>query len=184
MKQYKDIIKHILDTGIEKEDRTGVGTISTFGYQSRFKLEDGFPMVTIKKTPWKPVVSELLWFLEGSTDERRLVELLHGKPRNLLRDKRTIWTDNADKQGVDLGYQNDDNVKELGPVYGRNWRNAHGVDQIRSISRDLENNPDSRRMILSSWIPDYLPDMTLPPCHTMFQFYVQENRLSCQLYQR
>lgn len=186
MKQYIDALKHILEQGEECEDRTGTGTISVFGYQCRFNLADGFPAVTTKKLAWKSVVGELLWFLEGSTDERRLAEVTFEKDRIELVGKTTIWTANADKQGVDLGYTNTDRLKELGPVYGHQWRdfNDEGYDQIRAIIHQLKNDPDSRRIILSAWNPNQIEDMALPPCHTLAQFRVQNGRLSCQLYQR
>lgn len=186
MKQYIEALKHVLENGEDKSDRTGVGTRSIFGHQMRFDLTDGFPAVTTKKLAWRAVVGELLWFLEGSTDERRLAEITYDKPRNLCVDKRTIWTANADNQGKALGYRNDDLVKELGPVYGYQWRdfNSEGFDQIRNIIHQLKNQPDSRRIILSAWNPNELEMMTLPPCHTLAQFNVTNGRLSCQLYQR
>ena len=131
MKQYLDALKHILDNGEEVTDRTGVGTKSVFGYQMRFDLQKGFPAVTTKRLAWRSVVGELLWFLEGSSDERRLAEITFEKPRRELIDKKTIWTANADKQGIDLGYRNYDLVKERGPVYGVQWRDLGGVDQIK-----------------------------------------------------
>lgn len=186
LKQYLDALQYILDNGEEVSDRTGVGTKSVFGYQMRFNLQEGFPAVTTKRLAWRSVVGELLWFLEGSTDERRLAEITFEKPRRELLDKKTIWTANADKQGVDLGYRNDDLVKELGPVYGHQWRdfNDEGFDQIKYIIHQLKNNPDSRRIILSAWNPNQLEDMALPPCHTLAQFRVMNGKLSCQLYQR
>jgi len=183
MKQYLDALEHILEYGEDVSDRTGVGTRSVFGYQMRFSLRhSNFPAVTTKKLAWKSVVSELLWFLEGSTDERRLAELLFEKDRSELEHKTTIWTANANNQGVALGYVNG----ELGPVYGHQWRdfNDEGFDQIRTIIHQLKNDPDSRRIILSAWNPNQLEDMTLPPCHTLAQFRVINNKLSCQLYQR
>jgi thymidylate synthase len=150
----------------------------------RFNLQEGFPAVTTKRLAWRSVVGELLWFLEGSSDERRLAEITYGKPRNELVDKTTIWTANADKQGVDLGYRNEDLVKELGPVYGVQWRDFGGVDQIEWLIKEIKNNPDSRRIILSAWNPTQVDKMALPPCHTMAQFRVTNGRLSCQLYQR
>lgn len=187
MKQYLDALQHILDNGEDVSDRTGVGTRTVFGYQMRFPLSHSeFPAVTTKKLVWKSVVGELLWFLEGSTDERRLAERTFEKPREELVDKKTIWTANADVQGVALGYRNDDLYKELGPVYGSQWRdfNHEGFDQIHYIIRQLTTDPDSRRIILSAWNPTELEMMTLPPCHTMSQFKVINGKLSCQLYQR
>lgn len=190
MKQYLEALQHILDNGEDVQDRTGVGTRSVFGYQMRFNLEDGFPAVTTKKLAWRSVVGELLWFLEGSTDERRLAEITYEKPRAQLIDKTTIWTANANAQGVQLGYRNDDEVKELGPVYGFQWRNfdgheaAVGQDQIKWLIHEIKKNPDSRRLILSAWNPNQASQMALPPCHTMAQFRVLNGKLSCQLYQR
>ena len=186
MKQYLNALQHIMIYGEDVSDRTGVGTRSVFGYQMRFNLQEGFPAVTTKKLAWKSVVGELLWFLEGSTDERRLAELTFEKDRSELVDKKTIWTANADKQGVELGYRNDNEVKELGPVYGSQWRdfNGEGYDQLRVIINQLTTSPDSRRIILSAWNPSELEMMALPPCHTMAQFRVMNGKLSCQLYQR
>ena len=186
MKQYLDALNHILVYGETVDDRTGVGTMSVFGYQMRFNLQDGFPAVTTKKLAWRSVVGELLWFLEGSTDERRLAEITFEKPRNDLVDKTTIWTANADKQGKDLGYINNTHTKHLGPVYGSQWRrfNSDGVDQIEWLISEIKTNPDSRRLILSAWNPNQISQMALPPCHTMAQFRVMNGRLSCQLYQR
>jgi thymidylate synthase len=180
----------VLIDGEDKSDRTGVGTRSVFGYQIRFDLTAGFPAVTTKKLAWRSVVGELLWFLEGSTDERRLAEITFEKKRNLLVDNKTIWTANADNQGNALGYRNDGLVKELGPVYGYQWRNfdgcelQDGVDQIEWLINEIKTNPDSRRLILSAWNPNQLSQMALPPCHTMSQFNVTNGKLSCQLYQR
>ena len=192
MKQYLDALTHVLEHGETVSDRTGVGTRSVFGYQMRFNLQDGFPAVTTKKLAWRSVVGELLWFLEGSTDERRLAEITFDKPRTSLVQNKTIWTANADAQGVALGYENNDLVKELGPVYGRQWRSfdgdAHqnfgGTDQIKLLLRDIRENPDSRRLIVSAWNPNQIHQMALPPCHTMAQFRVINGKLSCQLYQR
>jgi len=188
LKQYLDALQYIFDNGEEVTDRTGVGTKSVFGYQMRFNLQDGFPAVTTKRLAWKSVVGELIWFLEGSTDERRLAEVTYGKSRNELVDKTTIWTANADKQGVDLGYINTELTKHLGPVYGAQWRNFNGehpkCDQISNIINEIKNNPDSRRIILSAWNPLQIEQMALPPCHTMAQFRVMNGKLNCQLYQR
>ena len=188
MKQYHEALEYILEHGKDRNDRTGVGTRGVFGYQMRFDLRDTFPAVTTKKLAWKSVVSELLWFLEGSTDERRLAEIHYGKPREELVGKTTIWTANADKQGKDLGYTNTDTVKELGPVYGHQWRNWDAkmgfVDQIKEVLEGLYFDPYGRRHIVSAWNADMVPVMALPPCHTLFQFHVQDGELSCQLYQR
>ena len=192
MKQYHDLIKAILDNGEDTDDRTGVGTKSLFGYQMRFNLQEGFPAVTTKKLAWKSVVAELLWFLEGSTDERRLAELTYGKHRTQLVDKKTIWTANADNQGVALGYANSKHSKELGPVYGSQWRNfgttegsyISGTDQIKWLLEEIKTNPESRRLVVSAWSVNQLPKMSLPPCHLLIQFKVLNGKLSCQLYQR
>jgi len=188
MKQYQQALEYILECGKERTDRTGVGTKSVFGYQMRFDLRDKFPAVTTKKLAWRSVVSELLWFLEGSTDERRLAEIHYGKPREELVGKSTIWTANADRQARDLGYKNTETVKELGPVYGHQWRTWDAqlgyVDQIAQVLEGLKHDPMSRRHIVSAWNADRVPVMALPPCHTLFQFYVQDGELSCQLYQR
>lgn len=186
MKQYISAIEKILIEGEDVEDRTGVGTRTLFGHQMRFNLQESFPAVTTKRLAWKSVVGELLWFLEGSTDERRLAEITFEKNRGELEGKTTIWTANADAQGKNLGYRNDAFVKELGPVYGSQWRdfNGEGFDQIAEIIRQITRDPNSRRIILSAWNPNELEEMALPPCHTLSQFKVINGKLSCQLYQR
>ncbi|RXK02330.1 thymidylate synthase [Arcobacter sp. CECT 8989] len=189
MKQYLQLLQHILDNGIKKEDRTGTGTTSVFGYQMRFDLNEGFPLVTTKKTHLKAIISELLWFIEGSTDERRLAEIHYGDKASNLIGKKTVWTANADAQGKDLGYINTDTIKELGPVYGSQWRSWIGADgkphdQLATVINQIKNNPDSRRIILNAWNVAEIENMALPPCHTFFQFYVADGKLSCQLYQR
>ena len=191
MKRYHDMLIDILTNGEDVNDRTGVGTRSIFGYQMRFDLETGFPAVTTKKLAWKSVVGELIWFLEGSTDERRLAELTYAKDRTELVGRTTIWTANADAQGKALGYNHHDLCKELGPVYGSQWRNfdggvlrRDGTDQIEWLLNEIRTNPDSRRLILSAWNPNQLHQMALPPCHTFAQFRVYNGRLSCQMYQR
>ena len=190
MLQYLGALRYIRDFGEDVTDRTGVGTRSVFGYQMRFSLDKGFPAVTTKRLAWRAVVGELLWFLEGSTDERRLAEITFEKHRTELKDKDTIWTANANKQGVDLGYLNNEFTKELGPVYGYQWRNFNGkgyhtgTDQITWLINEIKTNPDSRRLILSAWNPNQIDQMALPPCHTMAQFRVMNGKLSCQLYQR
>ena len=184
MKTYLNALGHILANGKSKDDRTGTGTMGVFGYQMHFDLEKGFPAVTTKTLAWKSVVSELLWLLEGSTDERRLAEIRYGEPREELIDKTTIWTANADNQGKAMGYENTDTVKELGPVYGKQWRDCDGIDQIAEIIAQIKADPDSRRIILDSWNVSEICQMALPPCHTLAQFYVAEGKLSCQLYQR
>ena len=176
MKQYLDLVKHVLDNGTQKGDRTGTGTKSVFGYQMRFDLSEGFPMVTTKKLHLKSIIFELLWFLKGETNIAYLNE-------NGVR----IWDDWANENG------------DLGPVYGYQWRNWNGeeIDQITELIDTLKTNPNSRRMLISAWNPSVLPDTTksfsenvangkvaLPPCHAFFQFYVADGKLSCQLYQR
>lgn len=195
MKQYLDLLKDILENGNEREDRTGVGTISVFGRQVRFKMSDGFPAVTTKSLAWKAVVSELLWFLEGSTSEHRLAELKNdGKPYTELTEKerKTIWTLNAENQGKQLSYKNG----ELGPVYGKQWRqwrswligDNHGseynVDQITTIINQIKCNPTSRRIMVNAWNVGELDIMALPPCHYGFQFYVDGDKLSLMWNQR
>ena len=192
MKQYLDALQHIIVNGEDVSDRTGVGTRSVFGYQMHFNLQDGFPAVTTKKLAWRSIVGELLWFLEGSTDERRLAELTFEKDRTELIGKKTIWTANADSQGVALGYTNTELIKQLGPVYGHQWRHFDAyeddqitkVDQITWLINEIKTNPDSRRLVLSAWNPNQINEMALPPCHTLAQFRVMNGKLSCQLYQR
>lgn len=188
MKQYQQALEYILEHGKDRDDRTGVGTRGVFGYQMRFDLRNEFPAVTTKKLAWKSVVSELLWMLEGSADERRLAEIHYGKPREELIGKTTIWTANADKQAKDLGYINTDTIKDLGPVYGHQWRTWDAqlgfVDQIAEVLENMYHDPYSRRHIVSAWNADRVGVMALPPCHTLFQFHIQDGELSCQLYQR
>ncbi len=166
MKQYHDLMRHILDNGVKKEDRTGTGTISVFGYQMRFDLSEGFPLVTTKKLHLKSIIHELLWFLQGDTN----IKYLH---ENGVK----IWDEWADVNG------------DLGPVYGYQWRSwptsdGKTVDQITNLINMIKKNPDSRRLIVSAWNVEFIDQMALPPCHTFFQFYVANGKLSCQLYQR
>lgn len=184
MKLYHDALQYILDHGTTKSDRTGTGTISVFGMQQRYNLQQGFPAVTTKKLAWRSVVSELLWFIEGSGDERRLSEILHG-----TRDssKTTIWTGNAT---ADYWQNQARYPGDLGRVYGVQWRNWRkpfwemSVDQLSQLIDGLRCDPDSRRHILTAWNPGEIDKMALPPCHVMSQFYVADGKLSCQMYQR
>lgn len=179
MKIYLDALHHVLNHGTVREDRTGVGTIGVFGMQQRYNLQEGFPAVTTKKLAFKACLSELLWFIEGSSDERRLAEILHGSSEE---DKRTIWTDNALAPYwlPKAKYQGD-----LGRVYGVQWRDFGGVDQLLKLVEGIKQDPYGRRHIISAWNPAELDQMALPPCHCFAQFYVSaDNKLSCQMYQR
>ncbi|QTD41999.1 thymidylate synthase [Sporosarcina sp. Te-1] len=215
MKQYLDLCKHILTTGTVKEDRTGTGTISIFGYQMRYDLNEGFPLMTTKKTAFRLIASELLWFLKGDTNLRTLIQ-----DRNPIWDEWGFekWVKSDEYAGPDMSdfgrrIQQDENFAEifekemahykervltddqfaaaygdLGPIYGKQWRSwtvgDQTIDQIKNLIKGLKNNPDSRRHLVSAWNPAEVDDMALPPCHTMFQFYVADGKLSCQLYQR
>jgi len=176
MKQYLDLLQHIKEKGVKKEDRTGTGTISVFGYQMRFNLQEGFPLVTTKKLHLRSIIHELIWFINGETNIKYLKE-----------NGVTIWDEWADSKG------------NLGPIYGHQWRNwnSDGIDQLQDVIYSLKNNPSSRRMIVTAWNPNIIPDSSksfshnvkngkaaLPPCHAFFQFYVSDNKLSCQMYQR
>ena len=166
MKQYLDFMKKVKEEGVKKSDRTGTGTLSIFGHQMRFNLNEGFPLVTTKKVHIRSIVHELLWFLKGETNIEYLKE-----------NKVTIWDEWADENG------------DLGPVYGKQWRDwvspeGKHIDQIAKAVHDLKNNPDSRRIIVSAWNPGEIDQMALAPCHAFFQFYVADGKLSCQLYQR
>ncbi|MEJ8818723.1 thymidylate synthase [Lacibacter sp. H407] len=166
MQQYLSLLQHILDNGVEKTDRTGTGTKSVFGYQMRFDLSEGFPLVTTKKVHMRSIIHELLWFLKGETN------IAYLKENNV-----SIWDEWANENG------------ELGPVYGKQWRSWEGangveIDQVKDLIDQIKKNPDSRRLIISAWNVADLPKMALMPCHTIFQFYVAEGKLSCQLYQR
>jgi thymidylate synthase len=166
MKQYHQLLEYVLEHGVKKEDRTGTGTISVFGYQMRFNLNDGFPLLTTKKVHTKSIIHELLWFLKGETNIKYLTE-----------NGVSIWNEWADENG------------ELGPVYGSQWRswpdsNGNKIDQIKNVVDQIKKNPNSRRLIVSAWNVAEVDKMKLPPCHTFFQFYIANNKLSCQLYQR
>lgn len=183
MNQYLGALKQVLDTGTQHQDRTGTGTISLFGLQQRYDLRTGFPAVTTKRLAWRSVVSELLWFIEGSGDERRLCEILHGDRNS---EKSTIWTGNATAP-----YWQDRARFEgdLGRIYGVQWRNWNGVDQLANLIHDIKTAPYSRRHILSAWNVRELNQMALPPCHVLAQFSVRSvpggrDELSCQMYQR
>ncbi len=203
MKQYLDLLKLIKETGIKKEDRTGTGTISIFGHQMRFNLQDGFPLMTTKKVNLDSIIHELLWFIRGDTNIRYLAQ----NGVNIWNDwPFQSWlneTGQADKYAMhskewkemmktfvetviaDEGFASQ--YGDLGPVYGKQWRDFEGVDQLEQVIEDIKNSPDSRRLIVSAWNPKDIPVMIksgLPPCHTLFQFYVSNGRLSCQLYQR
>lgn len=179
MIQYHDLLADILENGEERDDRTGVGTISVFGRQLRFDLTKGFPAITTKKLAWKAVVSELLWFIEGSGDERRLAEILYGRPDS---GRDTIWTGNA-QAAYWLPRANFSG--DLGRVYGVQWRDWRGIDQLSNLIEGIKNDPTGRRHILTAWNVDELDQMALPPCHVMSQFYVSNTgKLSCHLYQR
>jgi thymidylate synthase len=184
--EYQDLLHTVRNQGeMRGEERTGVGTRSRFMSWLNFDLREGFPLLTTKKVAFKSVLSELLWFIEGSQNERRLAEIHYGKPRNELRDKKTIWTANADNQGKALGHYNTEDNKDLGPVYGVQWRNWDGIDQLANVIEGIKNSPQSRRHILSAWNVSDLDKMALPPCHTFSQFYVNnQGELSCNLYQR
>lgn len=214
--EYLNMCSHVLKNGNKKSDRTGTGTISVFGYQMRFDLQKGFPLLTTKRIPFRLVASELLWFIKGDTNIRYLLQ-----HNNNIWNEWAFknWVESAEYQGPDmtdfgLRSQQDESFRlqyeeemekfkekilkdeefsnkygELGPVYGKQWRawetiNGKAIDQLQDLLQQIKMNPDSRRLILSSWSPEFTPQMALPPCHTLFQFYVHEGKLSCQLYQR
>jgi thymidylate synthase len=179
MKTYLDALKFVLETGQVREDRTGTGTIGFFGMHSRYDLTQGFPAVTTKKLAFRACLSELLWFLEGSSDERRLCEILHGTRSS---GKKTIWTDNATSK---YWLPNAEFIGDLGRVYGVQWRDFGGVDQVVELVNNIKKDPYGRRHILTAWNPGQLDQMALPPCHCFAQFYVSaDGKLSCQMYQR
>ncbi|WKA53290.1 thymidylate synthase [Planococcus shixiaomingii] len=216
MKQYLDLCEHILHNGTKKEDRTGTGTLSVFGYQMRYDLNDGFPLMTTKKTAFRLIVSELLWFIKGDTNVKTLIA-----ENNHIWDEWAFaqWIESDEYTGPDMAdfgrraqkdpefallykeqmtiFQekilSDDNFAEkygdLGPVYGKQWRSwatttGGTIDQLRNVIESIKSNPDSRRHLVTAWNPEFIDDMALPPCHIMFQFYVADGKLSCQLYQR
>ena len=180
MKGYLEALKYCFDNGDFVKSRAG-NVKKSFGYQMRFDLQKGFPAVTTKKLAWKGVISELLWFLEGSNDERRLAEILYEDKRENLKEKKTIWTQNA---RADYWKDKSQFDGDVGRIYGVQWRDFKGVDQVENLIEGLKNNPHNRRHILSAWNPPELDQMSLPPCHAFSQFYVSKNKLSCQLYQR
>lgn len=203
MQQYLDLVRHIRDHGVKKEDRTGTGTVSIFGHQMRFDLAHGFPLVTSKKVHLKSILHELLWFIRGDTNIRYLVEngvgIWNDWPyQNWLRETgqdtslemyspewRAVMKEFIEKIKTDSDFAAQ--YGDLGPVYGKQWRNFCGVDQLTQLIEDIKSNPDSRRLIVSAWNPQDIPVMVksgLPPCHSLFQFYVVDGKLSCQLYQR
>ena len=203
MQQYLDLVRHIRDHGVKKEDRTGTGTVSIFGHQMRFDLAHGFPLVTSKKVHLKSILNELLWFIRGDTNIRYLVEngvgIWNDWPyQNWLRETgqdtslemyspewRAVMKEFIEKIKTDRDFAAQ--YGDLGPVYGKQWRNFGGVDQLTQLIEDIKSNPDSRRLIVSAWNPQDIPVMVksgLPPCHSLFQFYVVDGKLSCQLYQR
>ena len=203
MQQYLDLVRHIRDHGVKKEDRTGTGTVSIFGHQMRFDLAHGFPLVTSKKVHLKSILHELLWFIRGDTNIRYLVEngvgIWNDWPyQNWLRETgqdtslemyspewRAVMKEFIEKIKTDRDFAAQ--YGDLGPVYGKQWRNFGGVDQLTQLIEDIKSNPDSRRLIVSAWNPQDIPVMVksgLPPCHSLFQFYVVDGKLSCQLYQR
>lgn len=195
MKQYLDLLKHILDNGETKTDRTGTGTISTFGYQMRFNLQDGFPLLTTKKVHLKSIIHELLWFIKGDTNIKYLVEnnvrIWNEWPYRDFKNSEDFSGETLKEFVKKIKDDNEFAKKygELGPVYGRQWRHFEGpdgrfVDQLAEVIEMIKTNPTSRRLIVNSWNPPLIPDMALPPCHMMFHFYVNNNKLSCQLYQR
>jgi len=203
MKQYHELLRHILDEGVERSDRTGVGTLSCFGYQMRFDLQEGFPLVTTKKVHFKSILHELIWFIQGDTNLRYLVQngvnIWNEWPyQRWLRetgqeDEYPKYTDAWKRKMSEFVEQirSDEAFAakwgELGPVYGKQWRDFNGFDQLNAVIEEIKRNPTSRRHIVSAWNPPEIEEMAkagLPPCHTLFQFYVHDGRLSCQLYQR
>ena len=192
MKQYLDLCRTILENGIKKEDRTGTGTISYFGYQMRFDLSEGFPLLTTKKVFLKGIIHELLWFISGSTNIKYLVDndvkIWNEWPYEIYKKSDSYQNETLEEFVAKIKNDNDFASRwgELGPVYGKQWRdfNGQGVDQLSKLIDQIKANPNSRRLIISAWNPCEVDQMTLPPCHSFMQFYVIDNKLSCQLYQR
>jgi len=190
MKPYLDLCRHVLEHGVKKDDRTNTGTISVFGYQMRYDLKDGFPLLTTKKVHMKSIIHELLWFIKGDTNIKYLVDndvrIWNEWPYKAFKQSSDYKEETMDQYIEKIKTDSDFAKKhgDLGPVYGAQWRNFNGVDQIEYIINEIKNNPNSRRMILSAWNPAEIVNMALPPCHTLIQFYVSNNKLSLQLYQR
>jgi thymidylate synthase len=190
MKQYKELLERVLAEGKKKEDRTGTGTISVFGHQMRFRLDDGFPLLTTKKVFLKGIIHELLWFIKGETNIKYLVDngvkIWNEWPYEIFK-KSDAFNGESLEEFVEKVRTDDEFARvhgNLGPVYGKQWRNFCGVDQLKELISQIKANPDSRRLIISAWNPSELTNMALPPCHCFMQFYVSDGRLSCQLYQR
>lgn len=190
MKQYLDLCRHILNNGHKKEDRTGTGTISVFGYQMHFDLSEGFPLLTTKKVYLKAIIHELLWFISGSTNIKYLVDndvrIWNEWPYEIYKKSSEFKGESQDEFVKKIKNDNEFAKKwgNLGPVYGKQWRDFNGVDQLKNLIEEIKQNPTSRRLIISAWNPAEVKDMALPPCHAFMQFYVSDNKLSCQLYQR
>lgn len=190
MKQYIDLCNYILNNGVKKDDRTGTGTISVFGYQMRFNLQEGFPLLTTKKVHLKSIIHELLWFISGSTNIKYLVDndvrIWNDWPYDLYKKSPDYQGETIEEFAAKIK-ESDEFAKKygnLGPVYGKQWRDFNGVDQLSNLIEQIKTNPNSRRLIISAWNPAEVDKMALPPCHSFMQFYVAEGKLSCQLYQR
>lgn len=190
MKQYIDLCNYILNNGVKKDDRTGTGTISVFGYQMRFNLGEGFPLLTTKKVHLKSIIHELLWFISGSTNIKYLVDndvrIWNDWPYDLYKKSPDFQGETIEEFAAKIK-ESDEFAKKygnLGPVYGKQWRDFNGVDQLSNLIEQIKTNPNSRRLIISAWNPAEVDKMALPPCHSFMQFYVEEGKLSCQLYQR
>lgn len=190
MKQYIDLCNYILNNGVKKEDRTGTGTISVFGYQMRFNLKEGFPLLTTKKVHLKSIIHELLWFISGSTNIKYLVDndvrIWNDWPYDLYKKSPDYHGESIEEFAAKIKESDEFAQKygNLGPVYGKQWRDFNGVDQLSNLIEQIKKNPNSRRLIISAWNPAEVDQMALPPCHSFMQFYVAEGKLSCQLYQR
>ena len=190
MKQYIDLCNYILNNGVKKEDRTGTGTISVFGYQMRFNLKEGFPLLTTKKVHLKSIIHELLWFISGSTNIKYLVDndvrIWNDWPYDLYKKSPDYHGESIEEFAAKIKESDEFAQKygNLGPVYGKQWRDFNGVDQLSNLIEQIKKNPNSRRLIISAWNPVEVDQMALPPCHSFMQFYVAEGKLSCQLYQR